>query len=243
MFPRAIAKLPGSVRSRPLSTHKTFYYWGAAPGQCRTQDSRRCYSTRQGPSAGVVPPLPGSNITTTASTSLHPSLATAVLSAGEKDVERQETPVWRRFASTAATALVEDPVREDEDARYPPAVGLRPETAPASTPMDLGCKAYYMARTIDIRTVRSVRMVLVQCGLAVYCVRRSSGVWRLVCCHSHLVASRNRPFRNVSCSRVSCRQLADSPAVSCQTADHLDSVVLPVSRRLWVVLALLVFTL
>lgn len=35
----------------------------------------------------------------------------------------------------------------------PAAAGLRPETAAASTPVDLGCKAYYMARNIDIKTV------------------------------------------------------------------------------------------
>eukprot|EP00903_Cladosiphon_okamuranus_P010992 g10381.t1 len=35
----------------------------------------------------------------------------------------------------------------------PAAAGLRPETAPASTPLDLECKAYYMARNIAIKTV------------------------------------------------------------------------------------------
>lgn len=39
----------------------------------------------------------------------------------------------------------------------PAAAGLRPETAAASTPVDLGCKAYYMAKNIDIKTVCKVR--------------------------------------------------------------------------------------
>ena len=43
-----------------------------------------------------------------------------------------------------------------EVASPPAAAGLRPETAAASTPVDLGCKAYYMARSIDIKTVCKV---------------------------------------------------------------------------------------
>lgn len=38
----------------------------------------------------------------------------------------------------------------------PEAAGLRPETAPASTPLDLGCKAYYMATNIGIKAVCTV---------------------------------------------------------------------------------------
>lgn len=41
----------------------------------------------------------------------------------------------------------------------PAAAGLRPETAPASTPLDLECKAYYMARNIGIETVCTVSFV------------------------------------------------------------------------------------
>lgn len=53
-----------------------------------------------------------------------------------------------------------------ETSAPPAAAGLRPETAPASTPVDLGCKAYYMARTIDIKTVCKVRCVCLVSGIS-----------------------------------------------------------------------------
>ena len=83
---------------------------------------------------------------------------------GGARVERRKVIPRHRFSSGAASPIVNHPrsgkdASGDMSADGPSSspVGLRPEIAPASTPIDLGCKAYYMARTINIQTVRSVR--------------------------------------------------------------------------------------
>lgn len=73
-----------------------------------------------------------------------------------------------RISSRLSSATVEnvpgekdvdgEPSTDEVDCSQP--IGMRPAAAPASTPLDLGCKAYYMARTIDLKTLRSVSIHL-----------------------------------------------------------------------------------
>lgn len=79
------------------------------------------------------------------------------------------SPEGRGAATITGDGLIQQPqyppgpptgdndVNVDLEDFPPAAAGLRPETAPASTPHNLGCKAYYMAKAIDIKTVCMVR--------------------------------------------------------------------------------------
>lgn len=68
---------------------------------------------------------------------------------------REKSAVVGDLSSLGGTEIDADDAGDDT----PAAAGLRLKTAPASTPLDLGCKAYYMARNIGIRAVCTVRAV------------------------------------------------------------------------------------
>lgn len=174
MLPRAISRLPsGIIRSRPFSTHRTF--WPSATPAVLPPPRRResdC-SVRQGLQTGSTSrpdraPVPRPN--TSART---PPFA---IPGGER---RRGHTLRRRFSAEVAPAPGEEngpPDDSDGDSSGPlPAAGLRPATATASTPTDLGCKAYYMARTIDIKTVCKVRYSPSSRSCAVLFSRRPSG--------------------------------------------------------------------
>ncbi|CAM9176625.1 unnamed protein product, partial [Scytosiphon promiscuus] len=82
---------------------------------------------------------------------------------GEEEEEEREGEVNGRGRGHSDSSPLRVGASEDDsidletvgdlDPTPPAAVGLRPETGPASTPLDLGCKAYYMARNIGIKTV------------------------------------------------------------------------------------------
>lgn len=179
MLPRAIARLPGSaVRSRPLSTHKDFCSWGRAA------------------SAPLSPPQKHADGCSSRQQPLHTSSSTAVrradgtfapqpaaiptpltYTAGGKR-SRSHASAQHRLSTGPAPFLAQEGEDEvdcsglDESGHKleivapPAAAGLRPETAAASTPVDLGCKAYYMARNIDIKTVCKVRCGAVLCQVS-----------------------------------------------------------------------------
>lgn len=175
MLHRAIGRLPAiGVRSQPLSTNKTYYYWGIASAASQGDVS--------GPHASSISVRAGS-------TQQQRTATCGTAPAGLKERSRQQQWQDRRRFSTGGRAMAPAPspgvageeVDEPADgrdsveegslgieidsslARFPPkrpaAAGLRPETAPASTPLDLECKAYYMARNIGIKTVCTVRHV------------------------------------------------------------------------------------
>lgn len=175
MLPRAIGRLPAvGIRSRPLSTHKTYYYWGSASAASQGDTS--------------VPHT--SNINVRAGSQPQRTASCGTFPAGFRDGRRQQWQDRRRFSTGGrAVAPVPSPevageeMDQQADGRdgpgeslgieideslssfppTPPAAGLRPETAPASTPLDLECKAYYMARNIGIKTVCTVRYVWFLC--------------------------------------------------------------------------------
>lgn len=174
MLPRAIARLPGGgVRSRSLSTQTKHYYWGSSGRPAPPPPQRRengCSATRHAHEDHDTSRA-NRHILVSQPNSLTAPLATVDSCGGSR-----ERLGRRRLSSEAATVVV-DPAPEDDgpgdtdDQQSPPAAGLRPETAPASTPAELGCKAYYMARTIDIKTVCTVRCLptVVLCCVLVCC--------------------------------------------------------------------------
>lgn len=198
MLPRAIGRLPTvGIRSRPLSTHKTYYYWGSTSAASQGDIS--------------VPHTCSTNVH--ACSKQQPTASCRTAPAGFKEErrhqwrERRQFSTGRRAVATAAPSPEvageemdqqaggrDNPeealgieidsgstIDDDDDeslarvSHTPPAAGLRPETAPASTPLDLGCKAYYMARNIGIKTVCTVRhagfrtpcLTLLSCRLSV----------------------------------------------------------------------------
>lgn len=93
-------------------------------------------------------------------------MATAASSSDFAQQEEKEKEIWDiggRECAVAGDLSSRGIEIDDTDDDVPAAAGLRPETAPASTPLDLGCKAYYMARNIGIRAVCTVRAVLFLC--------------------------------------------------------------------------------
>ena len=198
MLPRAIGRLPTvGIRSRPLSTHKTYYYWGSTSAASQGDIS--------------VPHTCSTNVH--ACSKQQPTASCRTAPAGFKEErrhqwrERRQFSTGRRAVATAAPSpeVAGEEMDKQADGRdnpeealgieidsggtiddnddeslarvshTPPAAGLRPETAPASTPLDLGCKAYYMARNIGIKTVCTVRhagfrtpcLTLLSCRLSV----------------------------------------------------------------------------
>lgn len=173
MLPRAIGRLPAvGIRSRPLSTHKTYYYWGSA------------FAASQGDTS--VPHTSSTNVHPVSQQQRTTSCGTAPASGFEEErrhrwQDRRQFSTGRRAVATAAPSpeAAEGETDQQADGRDSPEdylgieidsnstsddeslaripSGLRPETAPASTPLDLGCKAYYMARNIGIKTVCTVR--------------------------------------------------------------------------------------
>lgn len=202
MLPRAIGRLPAAgIRSRPLSTHKTYYYWGSASAASQSDISV--------PRTSNINVHVGSRQQRTASCGTAPA-------AGFKEGRRRQWQDRRQFSTgRRALAPVPSPEIAEEEldqqaagrgredslgieiesssdgeslARFPPtppaAAGLRPETAPASTPLDLGCKAYYMARNIGIKTVCTVRHVWFQCSIpySLMCWPRFCWPMKDMCC-------------------------------------------------------------
>lgn len=64
-----------------------------------------------------------------------------------------------KTAATVRVGAVPDPMLTTDGAELhlEPSPGLRPENSPASTPANVGCKAYYTARNIDIGDACKVR--------------------------------------------------------------------------------------
>ena len=187
MLPRAIARLPGSgVRSLPLSTHKEFCSWGrvvSPPLSFPRKHADGCPSRQQphhrsnSSNSNTVRRADG----TFAS---HPAASPTPLTYTTGGKRSRSNAAAQHPLSTGPAPILAQEGEEEEDssgfdesshnletAAPPAAAGLRPETAPASTPVDLGCKAYYMARTIDIKTVCKVR-----------CAYHVSGISHNICC-------------------------------------------------------------
>ena len=172
MLPRAIGRRVG-IRSRPLSTNKNCAYRGNDAAVCQsiaslpyTTNSTGCRQQRHTAGEEKAAPVAVAPAGRRWQHQRHFSVGTrAVATAApssefERDEAEQQDKPFKPFGTEIERSGSGE---EDRFPPSPPAEGLRPETAPASTPLDLGCKAYYMARNIGIKaicTVRSLSVVL-----------------------------------------------------------------------------------
>ncbi|CBJ33046.1 conserved unknown protein [Ectocarpus siliculosus] len=174
MFPRAISRRLPAVGVRPLSTRKAHDCWGSAwPSRQSSTITSVSDGTR---SSSSIRPQHGSGRgpETASAAALSPvrrwrqgrqfsrgGRAGAPVTSSElaqADGEEEEEHGGGRDSSLSVSSLGIEIGNDDGSSSCasptpPEAAGLRPETAPASTPLDLGCKAYYMATNIGIKAV------------------------------------------------------------------------------------------
>lgn len=153
-----------SIQSFTISSRKELFYWGGGvvfnPSHVGKLD---CCSSHRPRHNLVRQRRPAHN------GSISPPRRDSPLIYGERRGSGRWKDLPRHcISSRLSSATVEDaPGEKDvngepstDEVHCSQPIGMRPATAPASTPLDLGCKAYYMARTIDLKTVRSVSLHL-----------------------------------------------------------------------------------
>ncbi|CAN0419578.1 unnamed protein product, partial [Ectocarpus sp. 12 AP-2014] len=173
MFPRAISRRLPAVGFRPLSTRKAHDCWGSA-SPSRQSSTITSVSDGTGSSSSIRPQhCSGRRPETASAAALSPvrrwrhgrqfswgRRAGAPVTSSEiaqAEEEEEEEHGGGRVSSLSVSSLGIEVGSDDGSVSASPtppeAAGLRPETAPASTPLDMGCKAYYMATNIGIKAV------------------------------------------------------------------------------------------
>ncbi|CAM9297692.1 unnamed protein product, partial [Ectocarpus fasciculatus] len=180
MFPRAISRRLPAVGVRPLSTRKAYDCWGGTSTSRQSSTKTSVSDGTGSSSSSSIPPQHGSGrgpATASAAAALSPvrrwrqgrqfsrgrragaPLTSSELAQAEEGEEEEEEHGGGRDCSLSVSSLGIEIGNNDDSSSSsasptpPEAAGLRPETAPASTPLDLGCKAYYMATNIGIKAV------------------------------------------------------------------------------------------
>lgn len=185
MFPRVVTRLPsrGIVRARQLSTHNDTsterIFSSVAPvftdHQQRLEHCCPKGGRQSAPNVlnktGVHPKRALTHRGHSHVNTQFPRTGCPWTSPSGNSVLGKDRKARRRYSVKSVPKVAIDPflqhdsddaLADDHDDKTEtgsgslPAAGLRPATAPASTPADLGCKAYYMAKTIDIKTMCTV---------------------------------------------------------------------------------------
>lgn len=175
MFPRAISRRLPAVGVRPLSTRKAHDCWGST-SPSRQSSTKTSVSDGTGSNSSIRPQHGSGRVPETASAAaLSPvrrwrqgrqfsrgGRAGAPVTSSElaqAEGEEEDHGGGRESSLSVSSLGIEigyDDGSSSASPTPPEAAGLRPETAPASTPLDLGCKAYYMATNIGIKAVCTV---------------------------------------------------------------------------------------
>lgn len=144
-----------SIQTFTISARKELFYWGGGVvfNPSHVGKIKCCSSQRRPTQNGSLSP---------------PRLDSPLIYGDARGSGRWKHLPRHRISPRWSSATIEDAPGENavngkpstDEVHCSQPIGMRPATAPASTPLDLGCKAYYMARTINLKTLRSVSLHL-----------------------------------------------------------------------------------